>query len=95
MEVIRMSQSLADELRGEPRNKVNTRMVRLLPEDVRAQFLADVEQATEYLPYIDVVEAYAQRFKLGFGPGDLTVLHDEEPEWSSLIRHAPNIEPGQ
>lgn len=81
-----MTLTLADELRGKPKSVVNARMFALLPVDVREEFTAAANAAENYLAYCSVVESYAERFKLGFGRYDLTSAHDEEPEWSSLVR---------
>lgn len=79
---------LADELRGKPKTVVNKRMLSLLPADVHAEFNAAVKNASGYLDYCSVIESYGKRFNLGFGPYDLTSLHDEDPGSSSLIRRS-------
>ena len=79
---------LADELRGKPKTVVNKRMLSLLPADVHVEFNAAVKNASGYLDYCSVIENYGKRFNLGFGPYDLTSLHDEDPGSSSLIRHS-------
>lgn len=82
-----MKTPLADELRGKPKTVVNKRMLSLLPAG-DAEFNAAVKNASGYLDYCSVIESYGKRFNLGFGPYDLTSLHDEDPGSSSLIQRS-------